>query len=268
MKKKILLIPLVILLLFAIVAPALAQKELVGVQVGDWFKYEAKVTQWVSTMTFLPDGYIGPLTLADNETNYIMYNVTGIVNDVINFTATYNWKNGTETTETMVESVSNATEGQEGHWIPMIGADMNAGEVVSDAHDFLGWGLWDYPQRYINRTFDFVNPNATRATNECNYTWQVPGRDDFYTITQWWDKATGVCVYYENQGNLQELGSTAANNYTFVNKLVDSSVNDLLYIPESFTIAVVVLLSAASVAVSYWLLRKRPKLKNSLLEKP
>ena len=39
-------------------------------------------------------------------------------------------------------------------------------------------------------------------------------------------------------------------------------------IPESFTITVVVLLSTVSVAVSFWLLRKQPKLKNSLLDKP
>ena len=39
-------------------------------------------------------------------------------------------------------------------------------------------------------------------------------------------------------------------------------------IPGSFTTIVVVLLSTVSVIVSFWLLRKKPKLKSSLLEKP
>jgi hypothetical protein len=39
-------------------------------------------------------------------------------------------------------------------------------------------------------------------------------------------------------------------------------------VPESFTSIVVALLSTIAVTVSFWLLRKRPKLKNALLEKP
>ena len=62
----------VLLLLSAMTVPALAQPLDVGVQVGDWFKYEAKVTQWESEDPFLPEGFVGPLSLADNETNYIL----------------------------------------------------------------------------------------------------------------------------------------------------------------------------------------------------
>ncbi len=36
------------------------------------------------------------------------------------------------------------------------------------------------------------------------------------------------------------------------------------FIPESFTVTVVVLLSTVSVALSFWLLRKKPKWKNSI----
>ena len=39
-------------------------------------------------------------------------------------------------------------------------------------------------------------------------------------------------------------------------------------VPESFTIIVVVLLSTVSVIVSFWLLRKKPKWKNPILQKP
>jgi hypothetical protein len=232
MKKKILLIPLVMLLLFAIVAPALAQKELVGVQVGDWFKYEAKVTQWVSTMTFLPDDYIGPLTLAENNTNAIWYTVTAITpdadGDTVTFTVQYDWKNGSTTYAPVEEIVSTADT-----MIFMIGANMTAGNMVSDTWDFLDTG-WMYPPRYINETIDFANPNATRETNVLEYDiniFDVPYEYIFY-----YDKATGMRVWYWNHGDVPEIDfgtgePQLAYEYTVVWELVDSSVNGLL-IPD------------------------------------
>jgi len=44
-------------------------------------------------------------------------------------------------------------------------------------------------------------------------------------------------------------------------------VDEYGVIPESFTIVVVVLLSTVLVVVSFWLLRKRLKLKNALSDK-
>ena len=261
-RKTALLIGLSALLLSAMIAPVMAGPSDVVINVGDWFKYECIVTKWESTDPFLPEGYWGSLLFTrDNATNYILYSVTDITpsGDATNvtFLVTVNWKNGSETTETMVESVSNATMGQGGgHWIPLIGADMSPGEVVSDTFDFGGFGLWDYPQRYINRTFDFTNPSSTRATNECNYTFQIFSGDS-YDIRMWWDKATGMSVYYENHGNVTEL-FTAAYNYTFVQKLVDSSINDIAYVPEVFTTAVMLgILSASTVAI---VLYKRKRL--------
>ncbi len=232
MKKKILLIPLAMLLLFAIVAPALAQKELVGVQVGDWFKYEAKVTQWVSTMTFLPDGYIGPLTLADNQTNYILYTVTDITigaeGDTVTFSITYDWKNGSVTYDTMAETISTADT-----MIFMIGANMTAGEMVSDTWDFLGTG-WMYPARYITETIDFTNPNATRETNVLAYDIEI--FEAPYEYIFYYDRATGMRVWYWNHGDVPEIDfggeePQPAYEYTVVWELVDSSFDGLL-IPD------------------------------------
>jgi len=64
MKKKILLIPFAVLLLSAMMAPALAQAGLIGVQVGDWFKYEAKVPFYESEGPFPPP--LSPLNLFEN----------------------------------------------------------------------------------------------------------------------------------------------------------------------------------------------------------
>src|SRR4030067_3020688 len=99
-KKTVLLTALSVLLLSAVIAPVMAGPTDVVIQVGDWFKYEARVTQWISTDPFLPEGYFGPLSLADNETTSIVYTVTAITPDTtipatnVTFTVTYNWKNG------------------------------------------------------------------------------------------------------------------------------------------------------------------------------
>jgi len=45
-------------------APALAQAGLIGVQVGDWFKYEAKVPFYESEGPFPPP--LSPLNLFEN----------------------------------------------------------------------------------------------------------------------------------------------------------------------------------------------------------
>ena len=233
MKKKMLLIPLAMLLLFAMVAPALAQKELVGVQVGDWFKYEAKVTQWVSTMTFLTDEYMGPLILAENNTNAIWYTVTAITpgaeGDTVTFTVQYDWKNGSTTYATVEETVSTADQ-----MIFMIGANMTAGNMVSNTFDFLDMGVFQYPARYINETIDFANLNATRETNVLEYDINILGAP--YEYIFYYDKATGMRVWYWNHGDVPEIDfgtgePQPAYEYTVVWELVDSSVDGVL-IPD------------------------------------
>ena len=250
MKKIAFLVALSVILLCAMVAPAMAKLD-VGVQVGDWFKYEARVTLWESEDPFLPPGYFGPLSLADNETNWILYTVTDITpgdgGDNVTFSITYNWKNGTETYGTLVQNVSTANT-----VIFMIGANMSEGDMVSDTWSF--FGFFDYPARYINETIDFVNPNATRATNVLEYDIDIMGTPYYYLF--YWDKATGMRLYYENHGEVPAL-FTAAYNYTVVWELVESSVEDLFY-PE--LTGPLMLLTLMAITIPIVFLHRRKKL--------
>ena len=136
----------------------------------------------------------------------------------------------------------------------MIGTNMAAPEKVSDA--WLFFGFFDYPQRSITRTFNFANPKATRATNECNYTIDIMG--SIYNYTMWWDKATGMRVYYENSGDVGAI-FTAAYSYTVVWKLVDSSIANLLYIPEMFTpVMLLLMLGASTISIVLYRRKKLP----------
>ncbi len=254
MKKKILIVLLSVFLLSAMTVSVLAQDLDVGVEVGDWFKYEAKVTQWESEAEFLPEDYMGPLTLADNETNYILYTVTDITpvdgGNNVTFTVTYNWKNGSETEGTYEESVTTANQ-----QIFMIGANMSEGDLVSDTFDFLGMGFFDYPPRYINETIDREYLNTTREANVCEYSIDLMGTP--YTYTYMWDKATGMRVYYENWGDVPDTFGTAYT-YTVVWELVDSSVEDLV-IPDLTGPVMVLTLIAITLPI---IIHKRKTLKH------
>lgn len=252
MKKKILTVLLSVFLLSAMTVPALAQDLEVGVEVGDWFKYEAKVTQWESDDPFLPEGYFGPLSLADNETNYILYTVADITPydgySNVTFSVTYDWQNGSETEDTYEEMVSTASTG-----IFLIGANMEEGDLVSDTWSF--FGMMDYPPRYLNASIDREYLDETRETNVCEYDIDIMGTP--YTYTYMWDKATGIRVYYENWGDVPAM-FTGAYEYTVVWELVDSSVEGLV-IPDLTGPVMLLTLIAITIPI---VLHKRKTLKH------
>jgi len=255
MKKKILIVLLSVLLLSAMAVPALAQSLDVGVEVGDWFKYEAKVTQWESDDPFLPEGFYGPLTLADNQTNFILYTVTDITpvdgGNNVTFTITYDWQNGSETEGTLVETVTTANTN-----IFMIGANMEEGDMVSDTFDFLGMGFFDYPVRSINQTIDREYLDSTRETNVCEYPLEIFG--SLYDYVYQWDKVTGMRVYYENHGDVAAFGESSAYVYTVIWELVDSSVEGLV-IPDLTGPIMLLTLIAVTIPI---VLHKRKTLKH------
>jgi hypothetical protein len=254
MKKSILIVLLSVFLVSAMTVPALAQPLELGVEVGDWFKYEAKVTQWESDDPFLPEGFYGPLTLADNETNSILYTVTDITpvdgGNNVTFTITYDWKNGSVTEGTYEEMVTTANQ-----QIFMIGANMEEGDMVSDTFDFLGMGFFQYPTRYLNASIDREYLNATRETNVCDY--HLDMMDTPYEYTYMWDKATGMRVYYENWGDVPAMFGNAYE-YTVVWQLVDSSVEDLV-IPDLTGPIMLLMLIAITIPI---VLHKRKTLKH------
>jgi hypothetical protein len=251
MKKKMVLMLLIMLLMSAMMAPALAQPRVVGVQVGDWFKYEVKVPYFESTGPFPPP--LGPLTKADNETNWQLYNVTGIVDDVINFTVTYNWKNGTTTYGTLDENVTFSMD------MLSIGADMAEGDMVRDT--FLFFGFYQWPALYLNASINLVNPNATRETNVLNYSGlNIYG--SLYDYVFYWDKATGMRVYYENHGDVADstaYGGGPAYKYTVKWELVDSGVNGVLVPDLTGPILLLTMMSITAITVPIALRCRRKK---------
>lgn len=253
MKKTILIVLLSAFLSSAMIVPALAQDMTVGVSVGDWFKYENRITEWTHEEAFLPEGYFGPLTLADNETNFILYTVTDILpvdgGANVTFTITYDWKNGSVTEGELVETVSTANQN-----LFAIGANMEPDDMVSDEFSF--FGMMDYPARTINSTIDreYLN-EVIREANTLEYTIEIFGSP--YDYVYQWDKETGMRVYYESHGDVAEFGDSPAYTYTVVSELVDSSIEGLV-IPEFTGLIMLSLLVAITIPL---VLYKRKTLK-------
>jgi hypothetical protein len=231
-------------MLLVITVPVMAQPLDVGVQVGDWFKYEAKVTQWESEDPFLPEGFIGPLSLYENETNFILYTVTDLTPGAgganVTFNVTYDWKNGSITEAPYTENVSTANAG-----IFMIGSNMTEDEMVSDT--WLLLGFFQYPPRFINETILFENDDGTRETNVVEYPLNIFG--NIYNYTMYWDKATGMRLYYENEGIVAALEQQAPYNYTVKWELIESSYATV-YVPELTAPAMLLAFVATTVAVN------------------
>ncbi|MEM4247350.1 MAG: hypothetical protein QXF14_03445 [Candidatus Woesearchaeota archaeon] len=246
MKKIVLPAGLSILLLLAIVAPAMAQTRVVGVQIGDWFKYKVYVPYYESTGPFPPP--YSPLSLADNETNWIMYNVTGITGDVINFTVTYSWKNGTVTTTNYDENVTFS------NLMLAIGANMKQGDMVRDTFNFLGF--FDWPALYLNQSIMLTTPNGTRETNTLKYSIDIMG--SAYNYTLYWDKATGMRVYYENSGDVLafDMFGQPAYKYTVKWELIDSSISGLV-IPDLTAPMLLTAIMLATVPIAILYRRKK-----------
>lgn len=90
MNKKMVLLTLVsVFLLSAMVVTSSAQPRIVGVNVGDWFKYGDITVTWSSNdpnATFPPPGYEGWEEL--NETEWMLISVEDIFSTNITFQST------------------------------------------------------------------------------------------------------------------------------------------------------------------------------------
>jgi hypothetical protein len=76
----------------------------------------------------------------------------------------------------------------------------------------------------------------------------------------YWDKATGMRVYYENSGIVGAIESQPAYNYTVKWELVDSSYSSIAVPEGPISLIVGMSLAVPAVLLPTVLLRKRKKL--------
>jgi hypothetical protein len=257
MKKTILLTAFSVLLLSAMLLPSLCQALTVGVQVGDWFKYEGTLVSWEADegVPFPPSQYDTDV-LTYNMSDWFKYTVTAIDGETVTFEIVTHWKNGSETTETIVDDMANSFT------MMCIGTNLGPGDQVRPEYDWTEtFGFpWIWGARTLNASEQDPYAGGTREANVLDW-WMPPIFGDPTTRQIYhWDKDTGIQTLYETHSaqtayddQFQPIG-----DYSYVTRrvLVDSSVEGLV-IPEVFTTIVMLMILSASTATIVLYRRKK-----------
>ena len=253
MKKTAFLTVLSVLFLSAVLLPSLCQALTVGVQVGDWFKYEGELVSWEADPAVpIPPNEYATEVVTYNTTDWFKYTVTAINGENVTFEVVTHWTNGSETTETLEEDMANSFT------LMCIDTDLGPGDVVRAEYDWSAvFGFaWIWPARTLNASTDDPYVGGTRTANVLDW-WHPPffeGADPTTRQIYHWDEATGIQTLYETQTSgdvYSEDFSELIGSYSYVTRrvLVDSSVEGLV-VPEVFTaIVMLVILGASTVSI-------------------
>jgi PKD repeat protein len=179
----------------------------VGVKVGDMVKYGNFRSLWASES---PSAVPPQILYTVNNTLYVVNTVVDVSNITVSFESRTIYRNGTEQVEVKnIEVIYGSSLGN----LPILAADLEAGDRVSLAEDF--------PPYCINSTSLRDYCGVMRQTNLLNVT-QV------YTTTAYrtklyWDKATGLLTEY--RVNITELTEDDALSLSLISyNMVDNNV--------------------------------------------
>lgn len=253
MKKAVLTIIFSLFLLSTMAAPALSQTVTIGVEVGDWFRYEGTLEYYEADagVPFPPNEY-ATVTQTYNESYWQNYTVIDITGDNVTFEVETYWKNESRTFEELNENIT------EGFAMQVIPAGLEEGDELRPEYDWteLFGFSWIWPPRILNESMMWTYETETRETNVLDWAHPqiFPGSTDFTTQSYWWDKETGVLVRYrvESLSSFQNYV-----HYVCVNQLVETN---LWEIPE-FPTGTIMILMFVAVTVSIDIYRRK-KLKH------
>ena len=243
MKKKSFLPILFVFMLSAMVVPALAQYDWdVGVQVGDWFLYEGTLEYWedYGNETLFPPAYLEYLQVY-NETDWMNYTVTGITDNVVTFEVVYHWTNGTETTSTLDDDMYTSMS------LMVIGANLADGTEVRE--EYLLLDFWPMPARVLNSSILL----GTQVTNVLDHPSDIFGNVFYYTY--YWDKQTGIQVYFQNNGTDVTDQWFTPYSYRCKLELTDSKAGNI--VPEFSAVVMLATLMVITIPIVLYR-RKKP----------
>jgi len=249
LKKIILSTFLSFFLLSALVVTSSAQERIVGVTVGDWFKYGDFNVSWSSTdpnATFPPPG--GEQLEEMNETEWMLVSIENISRTCIFLEIVQHFKDETEKTENGSVDIETGSGIMFGR---IISANLNVNDTIyTDPPPFSTWKICET----IVRTY----PDGGRETNHLNTTqeWNFTLYKDSWAINVtghavidfYWDRPTGILVEYSYNviEHVGEYVTTTAVSY----RITESNV---WIVPEfpSWTITMLILTAITAAIVIY-----------------
>jgi len=237
--KKIALLSLVsVSLLFVLILTSVvAQERIVGVNVGDWFRYGDITVNWSSND---PNATLPPNSEKLNETEWMLLSVENVSGTTITFQSTWHFKNGTEKIESGYINIDTGdTENMGG---AAISANLEANDTLYTAY-----------ASKINETVVRTYPDSVRETNHLNVTLEESLMQYYHYRSDnlYWDKQTGILVeqYVEEIEQTEEYLTT----YSASVRITESSV---WVIPE-FPIRTSMLLILIVLTVAIVLYKRR-----------
>ena len=216
-KTILLILVSVFLLITMVVTSVAAQPRIVGVSVGNWFKYGDITGSW---STNDPSATIPPF--AFNETEWMKMSVQSIVDTNVTGQMTIHYKNGTEESDEGWVDIDTG-EGEEGvFWL--IAENLDAGHTIYTSANYSTWT--------INETIPRTYPGDARDTNHLNITveYQMGNGIEYYlymSMNYYWDRSSGVLVEWA-QEYVSQIGETLTS-WSWAIRLAES---DVWVIPE------------------------------------
>jgi hypothetical protein len=239
-------------MLSAMAVPALAQYDWdVGIEVGDWFLYSGTLEHWedYGNETLFPPAYLEYLQVY-NESDWMRYAVTSITpgtgGDIVTFSVLTHWTNGTETTDTVDDNMTSSQS------MMVIGANLTDYTEVRPAYSI--FGFWPMPARVLNESIMLVTDNGTRETNVLDHPSDIFGNVFYYTY--YWDKETGIQVYFQNNGTDVTDQWFTPYSYRCKMELINSSLG--IVIPDLTAVVMLSTLFTMIIPIVLYRRKKRP----------
>ena len=236
MSKKIVSLTLfsMILLSAMVVTSVVAQPRVVGVNVGDWFKYRVITANWSSddpNATF-------PL-LEWNVTEWMLMSVEDVSGTNITFQSTWHLTNGTEVPQRGDVDIDT---GDGNMTLSAISADLNVNDTI--------YSSFGHSTMKINETTVRTYPDSTRDTNHLNTTmeYNVTGFYQYLSMNWYWDKSSGIFVEMAHEAISQAGGYT-----TTISVLLRITESNVWVVPEfpSFLILPLFMISTLLAVILY-----------------
>jgi len=217
-----------------------AQPRIVGVTVGDWFKYGDITFSWSSNdpNATIPYGFEEL-----SETEWMKMTVTDVSGTNITFQIIFHFKNGTEKTYDNIVDIDTG-EGNVTMWA--ISANLNANDTI--------YSSFGYSTMKINETIVRTYPDGVRDTNHLNNTAERSGAE-FYehlSMNNYWDRSCGIIVEMSQEQTSQIEGYTTI--WSLLIRITESNFWVVPEFPTWTSILLLVIVLTVTIVIS----KRRP----------
>jgi len=238
-KNLIMTLFFTILLSTMVMTSVVAQSRIVGVNVGDWFKYGEVSGSWSSD----DPNAIFP-SLEFNYTDWMLISVEDISGTNITFQSTWHFTNGTEKIETGHIDIDT---GEGNMTLSAISANLSPNDPIYSSPG--------YSTQKINGTIIRTYPDGVRDTNYMNITTEInqTGLYQYISMTWYWDKSSGMFVEMA-----QDVESQIENYTTSWSLLLRITESNVWVIPEFPSVIILPIFVTATLIVAIIYRKKHP----------